>query len=348
MNFSIRMAIAATTLIAPLPTHAAEFTQFSDQPLPFAERFSGTCTHRMDGPIDAGDADAFQAMIDALPDQFNDDMNFMICLNSEGGRIEEGLKIGRIIQDNFFGTYVDDGDTCLSACAIAFMHGTIGAWEYILTLRMMHPNATLGFHAPSLDVGGDPGAMVPFLLVQAAYQATLQTMSDIVESASQQVSEFSSPVVPMSLLTEMLEVGPDDFTYVDTLHKAFMWDITIFPKSLKAPPGFELDVGIYQLCENSSYKINPNSFSAEPPRSIDRSDVEDGNIGYPWDVDLPTGYKLVSPNNIFNRQCGYAYFSEHDFFKLRRYVDGELEREVWMPPVYLFAPATRIRDITSE
>ena len=331
-----------------LPAHSAEFTQLSDQPISFDDSYAGRCTHRMEGEIVAGDAGKLATMIANLPAQDHDDMNFILCMNSTGGRLEEGLKIGALLQDNFFGTHVPKGSICLSACAVAFMHGTIAAWEFFVNFRMLHPQALLGFHAPSLSISANADQMVPYALVDSAYQATMQTIADIVAGASKPVSEFASPIIPLSLLSTMLATEAEEFYYVETLHDAFRWDIDIFPQGLTAPQGFDIDVGLFQMCENAAYEITPDAFGEEIPRAITANDVEHGQVGYGWRVDMPSDHKLLSLMNIFNRQCSYKYLPDRDYFVLNRYVDGKLEREVYLPSVYLFAPETLLADIAPQ
>ncbi|RTL86520.1 hypothetical protein EJV44_24660 [Ancylobacter aquaticus] len=59
-----------------------------------------------------------------------------IHLNSEGGRLGEGLRLNKVIRDAGLNTYVSD--RCASACTIAFAGGVE---------RWMAPHAKLGFHA---------------------------------------------------------------------------------------------------------------------------------------------------------------------------------------------------------
>lgn len=327
---------------------AAEFTELSNRPIPINEKESGTCTHKMEGEILAGDAAKLALVIQNLPGQDHDDLNFIMCMNSRGGRLSEGLEIGELLRGAYFGTYVPEGAECLSACAIAFMHGSVSAWEYVLTFRMLHPRGKLGFHAPSLSIAADSNQMVPYALVQGAYQATMDTVSKIVSGAATSVSDFASPIIPLSLLSEMLSVGSDDFVYVDNLHKAFMWDVTIFPKNLTTPPEFDLEVGLYQLCENSGYMIDPNSYDMNPPRALNSNYIMNQQISYHWTVEMPNDHKLLSLENIWNRQCSYKYRSKEGDFEVRRYVDGKLEREVSMPPVYLFAPETKLTELAPK
>lgn len=347
-NFGYILTTATLFFCIATYVKAAEFTELSNQPIPFDQKESGKCTHKIEGEIQNGDAAKLSAMIDNLPGQDHDDLNFIICLNSNGGRLNQGIEIGRLLRDNYFGTYIPEGAECLSACAIAFMHGSVAAWEYVVTFRMLHPGGKLGFHAPSLGIIADSNQMVPYALVQSAYQATMDTVSKIVAGAAAPVSEFASPVIPMSLLSAMLAVGSDEFVYVDNLHKAFMWDITIFPKNLTSPPNFELDVGFHQLCENSGYMIDPNSYDMTPPPAVTPDIVQHMKTSYHWDVDMPEGHKLLSLDNIWNRQCSYKYRSNQGDFELRRYVDGNLERELFMPPVYLFAPEVKISDVSPK
>jgi hypothetical protein len=326
------------------PVFSAEFETLSTQPIAWEKRFSGACTHRLTGEIAPGDAGKVAAEIASLPGQDHDDLNFIVCMNSPGGSLADGIAIGKLFKDNFFGTFVPQGAECLSACAVAFMHGTVGAYEYFLNHRMMHPSARVGFHAPSLPFEGDPNDLVPLSLVNAAYLAARKNIADIVAAASNPVSDFAAPVIPLQLLSGMLSTPENDFLYVDTLHQAFAWQIDIYPHNLKAPSGFHIEFGLYQLCENASYKIDGGNtlFSG---RTITAEEVKYNRVTYPWNVDMPSDHTLLSLGNIFNRQCSYKYRTDIDGFELRRYVDGDLEQEVWLPSVYLLSPEVRLIEL---
>lgn len=62
----------------------------------------------------------------------------VISFNSDGGNLIAGIQIGRLIRLRNFATLVADGERCASACALAWLGGTI---------RFMGARALVGFHA---------------------------------------------------------------------------------------------------------------------------------------------------------------------------------------------------------
>lgn len=62
----------------------------------------------------------------------------VVLLNSPGGNLFAGLRIGQLIHNRRFSTIVADGDLCASACALAWVGGSA---------RYLGPRSRLGFHA---------------------------------------------------------------------------------------------------------------------------------------------------------------------------------------------------------
>lgn len=70
----------------------------------------------------------------------------VVCLNSEGGSLREAVELLDYFIENQILTYVNAGDACLSACAVAFLGGSAfyGNGEGTLVLsRSIHPEAVL-------------------------------------------------------------------------------------------------------------------------------------------------------------------------------------------------------------
>jgi hypothetical protein len=107
------------------------------------ERFSGYTLRvlrdaaelEIAGPIGFGLTNEVERTLDAHP------TIGALHLNSEGGRVTEAKKLGRLIKARGLSTYV--AGECLSACTVAFMGGQE---------RLVGPEAQLGFHA--FDVPG--------------------------------------------------------------------------------------------------------------------------------------------------------------------------------------------------
>src|SRR5690606_32028891 len=75
----------------------------------------------------------------------------LVTLHSPGGNYIEGLKLANFMRENHIATVVEQGSSCYSACAFAFLGGTgyspqQGIGIYID--RMIELGGRLGFHAP--------------------------------------------------------------------------------------------------------------------------------------------------------------------------------------------------------
>ncbi|MDF3608189.1 hypothetical protein PE067_19825 [Paracoccus sp. DMF-8] len=115
--------------------------------------FAGLQHIHVSGPIEAGDAQRLTDLLES--DAYTGDrqhgwQSLIVSFDSPGGNYQEGLALSDIIQNHSAATYVGPGDSCLSACALAWSRcrrQTIRAvmWQ---PSRYLHVDAELGFHAP--------------------------------------------------------------------------------------------------------------------------------------------------------------------------------------------------------
>jgi hypothetical protein len=341
----MRLAALVFAFLVTGSANAATIETLSTQPVPPPQIWTVPCTHTLTGEIVEGDAARLQAELDLLPAQDHDEKNFVLCISGPGGNLAEGLRIGEVIQANFLATYVPPNASCLSACAIAFMHGRVGFWETLMNLRVIHPTATLGFHAPRLNLPQIKGA-VPGPMVDAAYNSAIETIAALSKAASSTVYDSRIALIPLSLLEAMLSTPPDEFHYVDTLHKAFLWDIEIHPAGLVQPAGFDPEVAEYELCLNADYETQTQSGGRQGYPDISANDVamfKNYNYGRP--EDLPAEYSYITIEGLFTIGCGLKFDTQNGFLTVRQYTDGVFQTQVGLPPIYLFSPKTRIRDL---
>jgi hypothetical protein len=143
------------------------------------------------GQIQAGDADKLENLI-------SENDYTIVSLDSDGGDYQEALAIAKVFSDSIAMTIVEDGASCLSACAIAFLGGsgdTDDSGDYAAA-RSIAPTARLGFTAPALDVSD---TALTRQTIESAYAHVLKIISDFVlastnlhvESAA--VAEIISP-----------------------------------------------------------------------------------------------------------------------------------------------------------
>jgi hypothetical protein len=92
------------------------------------------------GVIDRGDAQRVQAFLAALPAG----KQIAVSLISEGGAIDEALRIGRHLHANRIQTFVvGNGRECVSACALVFLGGRDADGA---SYRVKGAAARIGFH----------------------------------------------------------------------------------------------------------------------------------------------------------------------------------------------------------
>ncbi|MEO0369446.1 MAG: hypothetical protein AAF197_11800 [Pseudomonadota bacterium] len=328
---------------------AAEFTSLANSPATPEELWKGSCTHTMTGEIVSGDSKRLIDLIKRLPGQDHDADNFLLCLDSIGGNLTEGLAIGKVVQQNRFGTYISESAECLSACAIVFMHGLVNYFDDYQTFRMLHPKGKLGFHAPSLNLGRS--GTVPMALVHDAYRTAIMTIADLTVSASSiSSSQTKIATVPLSLLAELLRTDPAHMMYVDTLHKAFMWGIDINPHGLKTPSDFSLELGCRQLCENALYKIEPDSIpiGSIPTVTKEASDWDE-SVAQMTKAPSPETHTVLRFTDMRERQCAYKFNKTAitGSFNVLLYLDGNPRGEADLPPIYLFNPKLQITQLAN-
>ena len=90
------------------------------------------------GDLVSGDDVKFRAQVGRLT-------KAIVVFNSDGGNLLAGIEIGKTIRLKSFATAVLDGSRCASACAFAWLGGS---------LRFMERGAQIGFHAAYIKKGG--------------------------------------------------------------------------------------------------------------------------------------------------------------------------------------------------
>jgi hypothetical protein len=126
------------------------------------------------GPIRPGDADKLGQMI-------TDDAT-IVSFSGEGGDYQEALAVANLLNRKWVMTVVEDGQSCLGPCAIAFLGGmadTDDSGDYAAA-RSIAPTAKLGFAVPGLDV---PKTGLTKQAADAAYDRNLKFISDFMRDS---------------------------------------------------------------------------------------------------------------------------------------------------------------------
>ncbi len=115
-----------TTVLLMLPTavHAADVTRMGADT-------QGRVLFKISGDLAKGDVEKFLTATDGTADA-------IILLQSDGGDLQTGLDIGSLVRMRGYGTAVLDGQSCYSACALAWLGGT---------KRIVGTDGHVSFHA---------------------------------------------------------------------------------------------------------------------------------------------------------------------------------------------------------
>jgi hypothetical protein len=97
------------------------------------------------GAIEQGDSAKLERLVRDNDLTSNID-KYVVRLNSPGGSVLEGMRLGTVIRDAQLETFIGRGETCASACALAFLGGTRRFATGTGVGRQMDFGAALGFH----------------------------------------------------------------------------------------------------------------------------------------------------------------------------------------------------------
>src|SRR5215813_13931915 len=207
-----QLACSAANIEVLKPVHADDIDAFS-------------CGIRISGEIKLGD-------LKILKEKSSDDfqathLRKIICLNSPGGDFVEGLDMAEYIEQNEFETYLERNSVCMSACAWMFMAGQ--RFQHLAgdsVSRLMNSQATLGFHAPKVDVEA-----VRKLGVEVAARLYNQAVAEIgkrlLRIANYRPVGAETAQIDATLVAEALVRTGDELLLVDTVGKTIRWGIPV-------------------------------------------------------------------------------------------------------------------------
>ena len=194
----------------------------------------------------AGDHARLAARIAEVRSQ-DDDEPWAICLNSPGGVLSEALRMAADLHRYGIGTVVDDGNICLSACALMFMMGTED-WEIVRPSRKMHVTARLGFHRPELRSSSKAPA-TPLALTQSFDLAIEASLAFLRLANTPEPGAPHQPMIAPRLIEAFFARRGQDFLHIETVEQAGRWGIDVF--GFDAPdPDHVSPAEMYQACLN--------------------------------------------------------------------------------------------------
>jgi len=184
------------------------------------------CRVDITGPIEFGDFEKLAALKDHLViDNGESTSGSMVCLNSPGGNLMEGLKMARFFLQEGVGTRIQSGKECQSVCAIMFMMGNARGPEVAFLNRRMHANSTLGFHRPYLSISearqfttGD---------IEAAYDIGIDSIYDLMSLAMTPTPWADGRMIEPDLLQLMTGTPGSEMFEIRTVEQAIRWKIEV-------------------------------------------------------------------------------------------------------------------------
>ena len=207
------------------------------------------CLLEISGVIKAGDFEKFLVAVKKyLPGSDGESTTRdTVCLNSNGGSLPEGLKFARYFFDKGVTTVIDDGQVCLSVCALMFMMGATQGEEVAFLNRKMHINGTLGFHRP--EIGLNSTATYTSKQVTKAFNLALDSAIEFLILANNIEPFTNKSVIAADLLQNTFSHIGNDFYYIDDVNKVGRWGIQIFGMDY---PTKLTKRHAYRACENLS------------------------------------------------------------------------------------------------
>ncbi|WP_417210612.1 hypothetical protein [Antarctobacter sp.] len=329
-------ALIACTLALTSPASAATLTDGGDA-------YMG-CTATLAGALAPGDAAKAKTFFEARTDRFH-----ILCLDSPGGSLVEGIQIGDLLQAQGISTAVARGAECFSACAVLFLAGL--EWFNdagpFYPHRQLHAAGRLGFHAPSLVV---PEGAFNAEQVSAAYAVAIASLAEV--SARKSDWRLSD-----SLLTTLLKTPPSGMYHVETVYDAALWGIsvvgTVYPDDITFLGAADActksyahrrETGLERAAETP---IGPEYRHGRDPARIQTDSGpairiqgfgdEGGQI--PCTVSLPQD--LPRPEDL---KVAVGEYGDQRTFSLADWNGTDLDR---LPPFMFFDNATRLSDIAT-
>jgi hypothetical protein len=304
------------------------------------------CAFSLEGPIISGDADKLSASISrGHVDPYNE-RTVSICLKSNGGSFEEGLKIADLIYDGGLSTVVEYGSECYSACAIIFMAG-VGS-EREAPMRKLSVGGVLGFHAPYLAL---PDEKYSKQDVEVAAQGMRAAILSLVRLSSKRTQLHSGDFIKKSLISKILENGPTEVFFVKTAYDAARWDILLYDAAQYWPKPSSID-SVKNVCinfhsanmdENTAVKtaltLKVEKYSSKFQKDDFRVLVKRAETSDNICEIYPRTSKFSDKVEFF--ACSYDYWSSKNFGDCREYLTAPAFRVgKYVPDFFSYEPDT--------
>ncbi len=214
---------------------------------------------RLTGPIEEGDAARLRDTLADLRRGANRPAGeplAIVEMSSPGGDLMEGLKLGYLFREFDVATLVRGGDTCLSACALAFLGGTSSHLPTnIAVSRTLEVGATLGFHNFYLNPNSDAASSAA-----NPRDGIAKGFNQAKGGASMLVHYAASLGVDVNFIARLLGRPSESWEYTNTAGE-FM-DLKICPTGVTLPP---------PAPQQSAINICSNALGAPPSDTAQRT-----------------------------------------------------------------------------
>ncbi len=214
-----------------LMTYPASTAEFSFEGTATDHASITVSTFRLEGEIVQGDAGKFRKLFKSSHAPSSILSSSRIELNSPGGSYIEGLELAKTFRQLGISTLVRTGESCYSACALAFLGGseplkdptTETEFPNQLPERSLERGAELGFHAPYLDI---PSSSYNADTVQMAYRVAIDSVAALIQIADHLYVEPAE-------LPRLLNPDKSSFYVADTVDATRMLWIDYADNSLQ-------------------------------------------------------------------------------------------------------------------
>lgn len=340
---SARTAIGAFLAIlyficAAPQTRSADF-QLSNDPL---------CAFKLKGTIVPGDASRLAELIAGSHRDLNDERTSALCLSSPGGSYDEGLKVSELVYTRGLSTVVEDGSQCFSSCAIIFMSGVLPERE--IPYRKLSGGGLLGFHAPYLLAKETNYSKEQ---IESVSQEMRKALLALIRLASKHTRLGANDFIKKSLITRILENGPEQVFFIKTISEAARWNIEIYDWKKQFPESDALE-GVKNLCMNFHYSnmdepvpANAPLLSVEIDKYGSKFHKDDFRVLVQDSRTKDTVCEVYPRNmkgfaDVIFRACSFDYWSSKSFGDCRNYKTGVLVG-TYVPSFFTLAPATLLK-----
>lgn len=177
------------------------------------------CDWEFSGVIEKGDAEKIRQIPWSM-------RGLSLCLNSPGGSLSEGLAMFEAIWAKNLTTAVMPGARCESACAVAYLGGSLVDQGTDLTRhveRTLWLGGKLGFHGPGLNLAN--GQTYTNDDVGKAFQIAIATSARLFEI--NRVQDRGSRAMTDHLYHRWLKTAPSSMYFIETVGDAILSDLSI-------------------------------------------------------------------------------------------------------------------------